>query len=548
VTSSPPARSTASTLDDFAAQAAPGALVPVWREVLLDGDTPVSAFAKLRRSDGAARPFAFLLESAPAGGEQWARYTYLGAEPRAAWRLIDGVVEDWTPDAGWHAARTPADPLDDLRAHVAAFTPADAPALGPFWAGAVGYFAYDAVRYIERLPDAPARAIDAPDALWAFTDVVVVIDNLRAQARVVAGVPVTADAADPARLRALYDAARARVDAVVARLRAPAPLPPLDLDPAAAPATGESSTTRERFMADVERVKEYVRAGDVFQALLARRIRVPHDFDGALLYRALRALNPSPYMLHLVLDGVELVGSSPELHVRVTDGADAQPRQVIVRPIAGTRPRGRTPAEDAVMHDELVADTKERAEHLMLVDLGRNDVGRVAEYGSVRVTSLMHVERYSHVLHLVSQVEGRLPAGASALDVFRATFPAGTMTGAPKVRAMQIIDELEPVRRGPYAGAAGYIAAGDRRMDLAITIRTCVIAGGEANVQAGAGIVYDSDPLREWEETENKARAMLTAIGRVRAAARTAADARAADGSAADRSAVPDTAAVPAGR
>jgi anthranilate synthase component 1 len=191
---------------------------------------------------------------------------------------------------------------------------------------------------------------------------------------------------------------------------------------------------------------------------------------------------------------------------------------VVVRPIAGTRPRGRTPAEDAVMHDELVADAKERAEHLMLVDLGRNDVGRVAEYGSVRVTSLMHVERYSHVLHLVSQVEGRLPAGASALDVFRATFPAGTMTGAPKVRAMQIIDELEPVRRGPYAGAVGYLAAGDRRMDLAITIRTCVIAGGEASVQAGAGIVYDSDPEREWEETENKARAMLTAIGRVRAA------------------------------
>ncbi len=505
---------TSSSLEDFVAQAAAGALVPVWREVLLDGDTPVSAFAKLRRG-----PFAFLLESAPAGGEQWARYTYLGAEPRAAWRLTDGRVEDWTPDAGWHGARTPDDPFADLRARVAEYTPVDAPALGPFWAGAVGYFAYDAVRHIERLPDAPPRAVAAPDAVWAFTDVLVVIDNLRAQARVVAGVPVAAgDAADPARLRALYAAARARVDAAVARLRAPLPLPPLDLDPGAAPAVGESSTARERFEADVERVKEYVRAGDVFQALLARRIRVPHDFDGALLYRALRALNPSPYMLHLTLDGVELVGSSPELHVRVTDGADGQPPRVIVRPIAGTRPRGRTPAEDRRMHDELVADEKERAEHLMLVDLGRNDVGRVAEYGSVEVTSLMHVERYSHVLHLVSQVEGRLPAGASALEVFRATFPAGTMTGAPKVRAMQIIDELEPVRRGPYAGAVGYLAAGDRRMDLAITIRTCVIAGGDANVQVGAGIVYDSDPGREWEETENKARAMLTAIGRVRAA------------------------------
>jgi anthranilate synthase component 1 len=514
---------TASSFDDFRTHAAGGALVPVWREVLLDGDTPVSAFAKLRHGDAggpdAGGPFAFLLESAPAGGEQWARYTYLGATARAAWRLTDGVVEDWSPGLGWHARRTPADPIDDLRARVAEFAPADAPALGPFWAGAVGYFAYDVVRHIERLPDAPPRAVAAPDAVWAFTDVVVVVDNLRAQARVVAGVPVAAtDAGDARRLRALYDGARARVDAAVDRLRAPLPLPPLDLDPDAPPAAGESSTGRERFEADVERVKEYVRAGDVFQALLARRIRVAHDFDGALLYRALRALNPSPYMLHLALDGVELVGSSPELHVRVTDGADGQPRQVIVRPIAGTRPRGRTPADDARLHDELLADEKERAEHLMLVDLGRNDVGRVAEYGSVRVTSLMQVERYSHVLHIVSQVEGRLPADASALGVFRATFPAGTMTGAPKVRAMQIIDELEPVRRGPYAGAVGYLAAGDRRMDLAITIRTCVIAGGEASVQAGAGIVYDSDAGREWEETETKARAMLTAIGRVRRA------------------------------
>ena len=505
--------------------AAPGALVPVWREVLMDGDTPVSAFAKVRRG-----PFAFLLESAPAGGEQWARYTYLGTEPRAAWRLRDGVVEAWTPDAGWHGAHTPPDPLADLRARVAEFAPARVPALGPFWAGAVGYFAYDVVRHIERLPNAPPRGVAAPDALWAFTDVLVVVDNLRAQARVVAGVPVRPeDAADPARLRALYDAARGRVDAVVGRLRAPSALPPLDLDPAAAPARGTSTYTRERFVADVERVKEYVRAGDVFQALLARRIRVAHDFDGAALYRALRALNPSPYMLHLVMDGVELVGCSPELHVRVADG------RVIVRPIAGTRPRGRTPEEDQAMHDELVADAKERAEHVMLVDLGRNDVGRVARYGTVAVTSLMHVERYSHVLHLVSQVEGALVPHASAMDVFRATFPAGTMTGAPKVRAMQIIDAMEPERRGPYAGAVGYLAAGDQRLDLAITIRTCVIAGGEASVQAGAGIVYDSDPAREWEETENKARAMLTAIGRVRAA--TAAAAAAPAGCPADRAA-----------
>ncbi len=271
---------------------------------------------------------------------------------------------------------------------------------------------------------------------------------------------------------------------------------------------------RARFTADVDRIKEYILAGDCFQALLARRIAVPHDFEGTDLYRAIRALNPSPYMFHLVLDGIELVGSSPELLVRVADG------RVTVRPIAGTRPRGATPAADEAMRAELLADEKERAEHVMLVDLGRNDVGRLARFGTVRVTDLMVVERYSHVLHIVSQVEGELAPDASAIDAFAATFPAGTMTGAPKVRAMEIIDELEPARRGPYAGAVGYVAAGDRRMDLAITIRTCVLAGGVASVQAGAGIVHDSVAVREWEETESKARAMLTAIGQVRSALR----------------------------
>ena len=492
----------------FQQLARPGTLVPVWADMLLDTDTPVSAFAKLRRG-----PFAFLLESAPAGGETWARYTYLGTEPRAAWRLLDGAVEDWTPERGWHARRTPEDPIADLQALVARYEPAPAPELGPFWGGAVGYFSYDVVRVIERLPAAPPRGIQAPDAIYAFTRAVVVIDNLRAQARVVVGVPVEhGEPPGEGALRALYDAAWAEVQEVIARLRAPQPLPPLALDPSSPPATGEFSYARDKYLADVERIKEYIRAGDCFQALLARRIRVPFDFDSSSLYRALRAINPSPYMYHLVLDGVELVGCSPELLVRVAGD------RVVVRPIAGTRPRPGTPDADDAMAAELLADEKERAEHVMLVDLGRNDVGRVARYGTVQVTSLMHVERYSHVLHIVSQVEGQLAEGLSALDVFRAVFPAGTMTGAPKVRAMEIIDELEPERRGPYAGAVGYIAAGDRRMDLAITIRTCVIADGIANVQAGGGIVYDSDPATEWEETENKARAMLVAIGQVRAA------------------------------
>jgi anthranilate synthase component 1 len=487
-----------------------GGIVPVWRECLLDTDTPVSAFAKLRRG-----PFAFLLESAPAGSETWSRYTFMGTEPRAAWRLRDGVVEDWTPERGWHGARTPADPLEDLRALIVAAAPPDDPALaaelGAFWGGAVGFFGYDMVRYIERLPAPPPKGLDVPDALFVFTRAVVIIDNLRSRARVVVSVPIPAGT-DPSGLDALYGAGMADVERTLERLRTTAALPALDLDAAAAPAVGRSTYEREKFLCDVERIREYIRAGDCFQALLSRRIDVPYDFSSAALYRALRALNPSPYMYHLVLDGVELVGSSPELLVRVAGG------RVTLRPIAGARPRGRTPAEDTELTAELLADEKERAEHVMLVDLGRNDVGRIAEFGTVSVTEFMIVERYSHVLHIVSEVQGTVTGDGSALGVFRATFPAGTMTGAPKVRAMEIIDELEPQRRGPYAGAVGYIAGGDRRMDLAITIRTCVIAGGTASVQAGAGIVDDSDAGREWDETENKARAMLTAIGQVRTA------------------------------
>ena len=494
------------SFDAFRRRAQRRAVVPVWRDCLLDTDTPVTAFAKVREGQ-----FAFLLESAPAGSETWSRYTFLGSAPRSAWRLRDGTVEDWTPERGWHGARRPPDPLDDLDALVRARMPVDIPDLGIFWSGVVGYFAYDVVRLIERLPHAPARAVDAPDALFVFTDAVVIIDHLRSQARVVVGAPLDDDLSD-ATLQGAYDRAIAEVERTIAKLRAPITLPALDLRADAPPATGHSTTTREQFMAGVERIREYIAAGDAFQVLLARRIEVPFDFPTDALYRALRALNPSPYMYHLVLDGVELVGSSPELLVRVGAG------QVTVRPIAGTRPRGSTPEQDAAMAEELSADEKERAEHVMLVDLGRNDVGRIAEYGSVTVSDYMTVERYSHVFHLVSQVQGTLRPGLDALDAFRATFPAGTMTGAPKVRAMEIIDELEPERRAAYAGAVGYIATGGARMDLAITIRTCVVAGGVANVQAGAGIVLDSVPELEWTETENKARAMLTAIGRVREA------------------------------
>ncbi len=500
-----------SSFVDFRARTAQtithGGVVPIWRDCLLDQCTPVAAFAKLRRG-----PFAFLLESAPAGGETWARYTYLGTEPRGAWRLRDGLVEDWSEAEGWHGARSPSDPIGDLRGIIRDMRPVSVPELGPFWSGAVGFFAYDVVRHIEHLPHAPPRTLNYPDAVFVFTRALVVIDNWRGQARVIVSVSVPANASDDT-LHALHDDAEHTLNATIARLHGPDVLEPLALAADAPPAVGVSMFTRDDYLQAVARIKEYIVAGDAFQVLLARRMALPLDFDTTSLYRALRALNPSPYMYHLLLDGLELVGSSPELLVRVADG------RITVRPIAGTRPRGKTPEQDEAMAAELLSDEKERAEHVMLVDLGRNDVGRLATYGSVKVTDLMTVERYSHVFHIVSQVEGDLADGSSALDAFRAVFPAGTMSGAPKVRAMEIIDELEPERRGAYAGAIGFIGAGDTRMDLAITIRTCVIADGVASVQAGGGIVYDSDPVMEWEESENKARAMLTAIGRVRAAA-----------------------------
>ena len=492
------------SLEDFRRRAETATLVPVWRDCLLDTDTPVSAFAKLRRG-----PFAFLLESAPAGGETWSRYTFLGTEPRCAWRLANGVVEDWTEARGWHNARKPSDPLSDLAVLIDAAKPANVPELGDFWGGVVGYFGYDVARLIENLPNRPAAGLDIPDALFVFARSLVILDSLRSSARVVVSVPVPKGVGS-AEVESLYENANRELDEILQRLRASARLNTISPNSAALPVEGVSTYDRADFMAHVERIKEYIRAGDCFQALLSRRIDVPLDFDPADLYRALRAINPSPYMYHLALDGIEIVGSSPELLVRVSNN------RITLRPIAGTRRRGATAAEDNDLSAELLADDKERAEHVMLVDLGRNDVGRVAKYGTVEVTELMKVEKYSHVLHIVSQVEGELNDGLSALDVFKATFPAGTMTGAPKIRAMEIIDELEPVSRGPYAGAIGYIAAGGKRMDLAITIRTCIIADGKASVQAGAGIVADSVPEREWEETRSKAQALLSAIASVR--------------------------------
>jgi anthranilate synthase component 1 len=486
------------SFERFTALAGESNLVPVWREFLFDVETAVTAYAKL-----AEPPFGFLLESV-LGGEQWARYSFLGTRPTSAWRLQDGQVSEWTQEGGW-APVSCDDPLRDLDARLRARMPAEVDGLPRFWGGAVGFFGYDIVRSIEDLPDAPVDDLGIPDGLFVFTDVVLAIDNLKGRAMAIAAVAVEPGMETP-ELRRRYDEAAGRASEIVDRLAAsssPAPLA-LGSEPEVDPPF-ESSMTRTAFEAAVGRVKEYILDGDAFQVVLSQRLSFPLRSSPFALYRALRTLNPSPYLYFLELDGVSLVGSSPEVLVRVEDGT------VTVRPIAGTRRRGRTPEEERALAEDLLADEKELAEHRMLVDLGRNDVGRVAEYGSVTVPALMVVERYSHVMHIVSQVEGGLRSGLGAVDVFRACFPAGTVSGAPKVRAMEIIDELEPVRRGPYAGAVGYFNWGGEGMDTAITIRTVVAKGDTAYVQAGAGIVLDSDPAAEYEETLNKARALLQA-------------------------------------
>jgi anthranilate synthase component 1 len=473
-------------------------VVPVWREFLFDTDTAVTAYEKLYRP-----PFGFLLESV-VGGEQWARYSFLGSQPREAWRLKGGKVSLWRPESGWKEVEAP-DPLEELDRRLRARQPARVQGLPRFWGGAVGFFGYDVVRHIERLPDAPPDDLDLPDGLFLFTDLVLVIDNLLGRGMAVAAVPIDPDMSE-AELRARYQEGGRRAQGMVQRLEEGPSLSPLDLKPE--PAEDPpfiSSLTRGAFQEGVERIQEYIRAGDAFQVVLSQRLGMPFQGRPFDLYRVLRTVNPSPYLYFLELDGLKLVGTSPEVLVRVEDGT------VTVRPIAGTRPRGRSAEEDQALAEELLADEKELAEHRMLVDLGRNDVGRVARFGSVRVPDLMVVERYSHVMHLVSQVEGELRDDLSAMDVFRACFPAGTVSGAPKIRAMEIIDELEPVKRGPYAGAVGYFSYGGMNMDMAITIRTVMVAGSQAFVQAGAGIVADSDPSREFEETLSKARALLRA-------------------------------------
>jgi anthranilate synthase component I len=487
-----------SGFEIFAERARRGGMVPVTRQVVLDGDTPVTAFAKLHRG-----PYGFLLESLE-GGERWARYTFLATDPSEVFRYRGRECSRWTAETGWKVAEKDVAPLDHVGRMMRRHPPVEVPGLPRFTGGAVGYLGYDVIRSIESLPNAPPDDRDLPDAILMVVDTLLVLDNLFNRATVIANVEVPSGATEPD-LRALYQEALGRIERWLERLTAPSTSTPLEIETPPQLARTTSPYPDGRFEDHVRRIKEYIAAGDTFQTVLSRRLdlNAPEPF---LTYRYLRALNPAPYLYYLHCDDVYVIGSSPEILVRVEE------TEVTVRPIAGTRRRGVTPEEDAALAAELAADPKERAEHLMLVDLGRNDVGRVAEFGTVRLTAFMAIERYSHVMHLVSEVRGRLRPELDAIAALAACFPAGTVSGAPKVRAMEIIDELEPVRRGPYAGAVGYVGWGARTLDTAIAIRTCVMKGGRAWIQAGAGIVADSDPAAEWRETEAKARAVLLAL------------------------------------
>ena len=476
---------------EFARLAAQHTVVPVWRELLGDLETPVGVFRKLGGVEGSV-----LLESVERG-ERWGRYSFIGTDPFATLTIHRGTVTwDGTPPL------VPAGPpLEVLRATLARLRAPLLPGLPPLFSGAVGYLAYDIVRELERLPDSTEDDLGLPDGILVFPRSVVVFDHLAQRLVLVANV-LTEQVTD---LHAAYQDAQRRLDGLAARLAVADPAPPTPLPVAGPPAAAESDLEPGRYQRMVEIAKEYIRAGDAFQVVPSQRFSVRTTADPLDVYRVLRVVNPSPYMYFLRLPGVEIAGSSPEVLVTVRG------RTATMRPIAGTRPRGADPEADLALERELLADAKERAEHVMLVDLARNDLGRVCRPGTVRVRDFMRVERYSHVMHLVSDVEGELADEVSALDVLTACFPAGTVSGAPKVRAMEIIDELERHRRGPYAGCVGYFDFSGN-MDTCITIRTCVFTGGVAYCQAGAGVVADSVPENEERETEAKARALLAAV------------------------------------
>ncbi|MCX8511296.1 MAG: anthranilate synthase component I [Chthoniobacteraceae bacterium] len=494
------------SLPEFRELATQGNLIPVWCELLADAETPVSAFQKLD-SGG----YSFLLESAE-NSAQAGRYSFVGTDPALVIETLGNTVRI-TEHSQTREFVSQSDPLTELENLLSVYRRVKPPGLdditGPsFTGGAVGFLSYNAVRFFEPSVGEPQPdPLALPDALFFLTDAVLIFDHRSRRMRVL----VNAHVPSPEDADAAYTSATTRVGDILARLAQPAALPqlPVPKQPAI-PAEARCNTTREEYMATVSACQEYIRAGDIFQIVPSQRFETEYTGDALTLYRTLRDVNPSPYMFCLNLAGrFSLVGSSPEVHVRVTGG------RVDIRPIAGTKRRGSTPSEDDANAADLLADPKERAEHLMLVDLARNDVGRISKFGSVKVSDFMTIERYSHVMHIVSHVEGELSPDKSAFDVMRATFPAGTVSGSPKIRAMQLLNQFEKHKRGVYAGAVGYFGF-DGNTDSCIALRTVVLKDGHAYVQTGAGVVADSTPEGEHQECVNKAMGMMAAIARAR--------------------------------
>ena len=481
------------TLDEVRRRAARAPMVPVFREILSDALTPVTAYRLL--ADGGS---AFLLESVE-GGERLGRFSFVGGDPMAVVTIAEGGAR--VVDAAGDRAVPGSDPLRALEHYLTGFRAEPVEGLpARFCGGAVGYIAYEAARYMERIPVPAADPHGVPDAVFLVADTLVCFDHVQHRLKLVSHVR-----AGDGPVETAYQAAADRIDRLEARLYSPVHLRPIPAPLRPRPMPARPQRSKADFIAAVERAKEYIRAGDVYQVQIAQRYSLPIEVDPFDVYRVLRSLNPSPYMYFLKLPVVTILGTSPEILVTV------EGRSLQLRPIAGTRRRGSDADADRAMETELRQSEKERAEHIMLVDLGRNDLGRVSEIGSVRVTDLMTIERYSHVMHLVSSITGTLRPDCTALDVLRACFPAGTVSGAPKIRAMEIIAELEGERRGVYAGAIGYLSF-TGNVDTCIAIRTMLVKDGRATVQAAAGIVADSVPAQEYLETENKVAALLQAL------------------------------------
>ena len=481
------------SLEGFIEKAKKGNLVPVFREIMADMETPVSAFKSIDKEGP-----VFLLESVE-GGEKWGRYSFLGVEPKLVFR---GKGEEIEIIEDKKKKKITGDPIEILRQILSKYRPVVTDGLPRFYGGAVGYIGYDTVRFFEDLPDLSPADISVYDAVFVITDTLLIFDNLEHKIKVIANA-VIEEGDNPTDV---YKRAIKKIDGLVKRLKTSSSESQRVRGSKSQRAKEVvSNFTKEKFIGGILKAKEYIQAGDIIQVVLSQRFETCLDVEPFDIYRALRVINPSPYMFYLRLDGIELIGSSPEILVRV------EGRDIDVRPIAGTRPRGKDEAEDKRLEQELLKDPKEIAEHIMLVDLGRNDIGRVAETGSVSVNELMVVEKYSHVMHIVSNVHGQLKRSKDSFDALRACFPAGTLTGAPKVRAMEIIEEIELCKRGAYGGSVGYFGFSGN-MDMAITIRTLVIKDGKIYIQAGAGIVADSVPEKEYQETINKAKAMLKAV------------------------------------